>query len=368
MRTKVFRILFGIVVLLTPLSLAAAPVLRSGESVTISETQEVGSDFYAVGGAVTVSGTVGGDLYAAAGTVTVNGEIEGDAVIVGGSVRIDGAVGDDVRVIGGELVIADTVKGDVLVLGGVVRILSTAQIDGDILFLGGEVSMDGDLRGSLSGRAETVRINGPVLGNVSVSTAKALELGDQAHIEGTVEYASVSDVVRAPGSVVIGDITKKQMIDTRDPVSSHALPLLAFFFTTIAYLFLFKRKLERLMRHTLGAFGQHGLLGFGVFALSPIVASVLLVSIIGLPLGLALFLCYFLLLAVAVSSSGIFVGALLARYFDGEVVLSLKWTLLGTLTLALLLYIPYLGPLLVAVISLALIGGMATLLYTKVRA
>lgn len=351
---------------LSPVSLAlASPVLRSGESVTVSDAQEVPSDFYAVGGTVTISGTIAGDLYAAGGTVTVNGDIAQDVVIAGGSVRVDGSVGDDIRIIGGELVIAGTIEGDVLVIGGIMRILSTARIKGDVLFLGGEINMDGDLRGSLSGHGETVRINGPVLGNVSVTSAQALELGDQAHVEGTIAYTSMKDIVRAPGSVVTGDITKKESIATAGSPLSRMLPLLALFFTTLVYLVVCKRKLGHLMRHTVQSFGYHGLLGFGVVVLIPIVAIVLMISAIGLAVGITLLLFCFLLLIVASSLVGIFLGAILARYFEGEVTISLKWALLGTLALAIMLQIPYAGLLLIAVADAIVIGGISSVLYRR---
>lgn len=360
--------MFGALLALTPLSLSAAPVWRSGETITIGETQEVQDDFYAAGIAVTMLGKIAGDLYAAGGTVTINGEITEDAVVIGDSVRIDGSVGDDIRMIGGKLEIAGTVKGDVLIMGGVVHILPTARIDGDLLFFGGDVTMDGNIRGALSGRAETLRVNGPVLGDISVTTAKPLELGDQAHVEGAIAYASAKDIARAPGSVVIGDITKKELLNGSGLSSFSILPLLAFFFTTLAYLLLCKTKIERVMRHSIGAFGWHGLLGFGVFLMAPIVATMLLISVIGLPVGITLLLLYVLLLTIALSLVGIFAGAVLARYVDGEVNLSLKWTLLGTLALALLLHIPYVGVLVAALFSLIILGGISSLLYARIRA
>ena len=368
MNIRVWSVISGVVMLLVPMSVArAAPVLRSGESVTVSETQEVPDDFYAAGTAVTVSGKIIGDLYAAGGTVIANGEVTEDVVALGGSVHIDGTVGDDVRIIGGDVVLSDTVKGDVLVMGGAVHILSTARIDGDVLFFGGELVTDGEVRGSLSGRAESVRINGPVLGDVSVTVARALELGDQAHIEGTVTYASDEDIARAPGSVVLGDITKSALLGAASAPSFHALPLLALFFTTLAYLFIFRHILGRLMRHTLGTPGRNGLLGIGVFVTMPIAAVALMVSVVGLPVGIALLLFYALLCTVAMSLAGIGAGAALSRYFVGEVVVSLKWTLLGTLALVLISYIPYIGPLALAVVTLTVAGGIASMCWGQMR-
>ena len=360
-------IVLSAILTLVPLSVAlAAPVLRSGESVTVANTQEVPSDFYAIGETVTVSGKITGDLYAAGGTVTANGEITQDAVVAGGTVYITGKVGDDVRAIGGDITIAGPVEGDVLVMGGVVHVLSTAKIKGDILFLGGEIDMDGDLRGSLSGNGGTIRINGPVLGNVSVTSGGTLELGDQAHVEGTITYSSMKDISRAQGSVVVGDITKKEVATSTSPLSS-ILPILALFFTTLVFLLLCKTKLPRLMKHTVEAFGRNGLIGFGVVVLTPIAAAILMVSVIGLMVGIAALLLYFLLLLMSLSLVGVFAGALLSRYFDNEVTINLKWALLGTLATVLVFYIPYIGPLLVLVAALIVVGGIASLFYRRLR-
>ncbi len=370
MKTQLRTLLgaMGVVTALMPLSLLAAPVLRSGESIGISGAQEVPSDFYAAGGDVTVSGKVSGDLYATAGTVTMNGEVKQDVVIGGGSIRIDGPVGDDVRVVGGEVVISGTVGGDVVVMGGVTRILSTAQIKGDLLFLSGEVDMAGDLRGSLSGRAGIVRINGPVLGSVSLHNVQTFELGDQARVEGTITYSGTTELVRAPGSVVVGDTTRDVLPEVPHLNSFGTLSLLALLFTTLAFLLLCKVKLQLLMPHTIGAYGRHGLVGLGTLVLMPIIAILFLVTIIGSPIGVMLLLSYALLLLIGSALNGIFVGAIFSRYMDGVVTISLKWSLLGALACALLLYIPIIGMLTLAIISLVNIGGIVTLFYRWIRA
>lgn len=356
--------ILGVVV---PSVALASPVLRSGEEVTVSEAQAVEGNFYAAGGAVTISGSVEGDLYAASGTVTINGEVADDVVVAAGTTQIHGEVGDDVRVLAGEVTIAGSVGGDLLVLGGIVRVLSTAQIDGDVLFFGGESDLDGDVRGGVSGRAEAVRINGPIRGDVSVVTTRALQLGDQAHVGGDIEYWSVRDAVRAPGSVVVGDMTKHVSIEGAQEDGISMLPILMLFFTTLVYLTLFKGALVPFMHRSVARFGVYSLIGLGVVLGVPVAAVLLMVSVIGMPVGAALFLLWGIVLLVSWSLGGLFLGAVLARYLEGEVSLSLKWALLGTLVFALLSYMPYLGPLVVVVVALILIGSMAAYGYAHLR-
>lgn len=353
-------------IVLSPLALHASPVLRSGDEISVSESQAVDGDFYAAAGTITVSGPVEGDLHAAGGTVTVQGAIEDDVVVAGGTVAIHGTVGDDVRVAGGEVTLAGTVRGDVLVAGGIVRILSTAVITGDLLFLSGETEVAGEVRGSLLGHAEALRINGPVGGDVSVSVARAFSLGDQANIEGSIEYASAGELVRAPGSVVVGDIEKRAWNPGATSEVS-VVPALALFFASLAYLLVARTRLTALMRRAVDSYGVNGLVGLGVLLGAPLVAILLLVTVIALPIGLALTFLYALGLALAWSLMGVFAGAALSRYFEGTVVLSVKWVLLGALVATTALYLPYLGGLVVFLTMLVLLGALATALYSWVR-
>lgn len=354
-------------IVLTPLTLIAAPVLRSGESVTVNETQSVDGDFYAAGGAVTISGGVDGDVYAAGGTVTVNGSIEEDLVVSAGTVQVHGTVGDDVRILGGELTLAGTIEGDVLVMGGVLRVLSTAHIEGDLLFLGGELTLDGEVDGSVSGRSESVRINGVVAGDVAISATRGLTLGDQADIGGGVEYRSLTDIVRAPGSVVVGEVVKREFGITGESDRFSVLPILVLFFTSLVYVFLFRPRLEHFMRRAVATFGMQSLIGFGTLVLTPFLAVLLMVSVIGLPVGIALICMYAFALVASWSLGGVLVGAGLARYFDGAPRVTVKWALLGTLAYAVISYIPYLGTLAIVVATLIVLGTTVSFLFGFLR-
>ncbi len=356
-----------ILIVSVPFTIAASPVLRSGEAISITESQEVLGDFYAAGGTVSMSGAVAGDLYAAGGTVALDGEVAEDVVVFGGSVQIAGAVGDDVRVIGGEATISGEVEGDVLVLGGIVRILETSQIRGDVLFLGGEVSIEGTVNGSVTGRAEGIRIDGPVMGDVSITSARPLELGDRANIDGDVEYRSLQDVVRAPGSVVAGDVTKKETSAAMEASSFSMLSLLILFFTSLVYLFLFKKKLDPFMRETMHSFGKRGAIGLATIVAVPVAVVILMITVIGMPIGIALASALTFLSVIAWSLGGIFLGVVLARLVEGQATLTLKWTLVGTLVFGLFSYIPFIGGLLIAVVVLIVLGSMVRTIYIRIR-
>lgn len=349
-----------------PLLAFASPVVRTGETIEVGAEQIVDGDFYAAGGAVLVHGIVHGDLYALAGTVSVSGEVEDDLVVVGGTVHIDGTIGEDVRIIGGEVAIGGTVEGDVLVAGGLVRILPTARVEGDVLFAVGEGDFRGNIRGALSGHGETILISGPVAGDVAVESARPLVLGDQASVEGNVSYRSAHEAVRAPGSVIEGDVER----EARSVVSGGSLNLLtvlALFFTTFLYLFFFRERIEVLVRRALLTTGRHAALGLGVFVLVPLVATLLMITGIGLPIGAALVATYALVLVLAWSLAGILAGALLSRLVEGTPSFSYTWAGIGTAVVALATALPYIGPLVILLLMFVLMGTIGTALYAYLR-
>lgn len=358
-------VVLGALLVCMPLQAAGAPVIRSGDVVPVEETQEVQDDFYAAGNTVTVSGDVEGDLYAAGWTVVVQGDVSDDAVIAGGSVRIGGAIGGDVRILAGELWVGGEVKGDVLAAGGVVHILPDAAVEGDVLFAGGEVIIEGEVGGSVSGRAQTLRLDGPVRGSVSVTAAEPVVLGDRAHIEGTLTYTSIADLARAPGSVVTGDVVKREV--PPESFRPNLLGILALFFTTLLYTFIGRTSLERFLRRTLARPVRHGLIGLFAALAAPLAAIALIITLIGIPAGAALLLLYLFALVISFPLGGALAAAALARRFDGEVSLTLKWTLLGTAAFSLVSAIPYIGLPLAAIVMFVVLGGMGASVYAGLR-
>src|SRR5690606_8417442 len=192
--------------LIFPLLASAETVVRAGHSVSIGASQIVETDFYAAGTSVTHSGQVREDLYAAAGSVTVNGPVGKDLTVIGGTVQVHAPVGDDVRIVGGDVVIAGTVGGDVFVIGGMLRVLSSATVAGNVYFYGGEAEIDGPVAGSVMGRAESFTINSAI-GGMDVY-AVGVELADRASVRGDINYSAVSEITRAPGATVEGQVIR----------------------------------------------------------------------------------------------------------------------------------------------------------------
>lgn len=340
------RIFFVVVFisLLLPYSTFADTVVRSGETVSISDDQVVDGDFYGLGGTVAVSGKATEDLLLIGGNVTVNGEVGGDLAIIGGTVDVHGTVADDVRIVGGTVVIAGDVAGNLVVVASDLKVLSTATIGGDLLFFGGVADISGTIDNNILGTSEKMRIDGKVDG-VDVKTGD-LVLGSRADIANNVSYNSTHEFTRAQEAKITGKIIYNNISPaTNNNVRSAVVVLLVFLFSAlVAHLFLkpFTLKVvNSLEGQTLRYFG----IGFGVMFLTPIAGIILLVSTLGSVLGLLLLSLYLVLLCLTFALVGVVTGSFIMRLTKYAKTVSVLTIVAGVVVVNLLFYVPIVGPL-----------------------
>ncbi len=327
-----------------PASVSAA-VVRSGSTVSVPEDAEVNGDFYAMGNDVNISSHVKGDMYILGGTVTINGQVDGDVVVLGGTVNVHGAVTDDVRVVGGRAIIASDVGSDVVVVSGALSVLSTAHVGGDVLFYGGDATIDGEVKGVVTAHAKSLTVTSNV-GSVDASFDKTLSFGDGAHVHGNVAYESESSISRTPNTIIDGAVNHKassQLADT-SPFPTIIHWLIAFFSAFVA-LFFFRTLLTSLFTQYHQKMALCGLLGLGTLLVVPLAFGLLIITVIGLLAGAVLLLLYLALLAAALMALQLFVGALLAKLIVKQFSVNWIWASVGVVVTQALLMVPILGPL-----------------------
>ena len=352
-----------------PLTTHAETVLRVGDSVTVAADQRVEEDFYAAGGTVAMSGEIVGDMYAMGGSVTANGTIAEDITAVGGTVSVHAPVGDDVRIVGGDVTIAGTVGGDVFVVAGSLTLLSSASVEGDVFFYGAEANIEGVIKGSLMGTAERFRIDSSVAGDVDITSSRPVTLGDRALIAGDVRYESFGELVRAQNAVVEGDITRNDPEQKTDdsPVGTIVTTLIVSLFAAFLSYVLFKRELQPFVQGTIKNYGRSGVLGIAIVVLAPVGAVLLMVTVLGLLVGIVGLLLFLLLCFVAAALAPVVVGGLIARFVTNRVEVNLMWIAVGVLALNVLIYIPIIGIVFAIGIFLLTLGNLVWVLYNLVR-
>ncbi len=357
----------GALALFLPFLVSAETVVRTGHSVSIGSSQTVENDFYAAGSSVTHSGQVKEDLYAVAGSVTVNGPVGNDLTVVAGTVQVHAPVGDDVRVVGGDVVIASEVGGDVFVIGGMLRVLSSASIGGNVYFYGGEADIEGVVKGVLMGSAESFEVNGEV-GGIDASALR-FSLGEQAVVKGDVRYAGVSDIDRAPGAVIEGQVSRAadSAENGRRGSSAGLVFALAWVFTSLCFFLLLRQPIEALILDIRRDPLRIGLLGVAVALAAPILSFVLLATVLGAWIGVVLLLLSILLFVLCLIIMPIVLGGyLIGLAFKGRR-LDVFSIAAGVVALMVFSLVPVIGKLLYAASFLMTLGAVAYAFYRKAR-
>lgn len=352
------------IAVLFPVLAQAETVLRIGEDISVSDTQVVDGDYYvAVGplGDTTMSGSVAQDMYAFGGVVNVNGSVGGDLTIVGGTSQLHATVTDDVRIISGDVTLGDYVGGDLFVMGGLLTVLSSATIDGDVFFFGGEADISGTIKGSVMGTSEKIRIDATVGKNVDVKTASTLTLGDRAVVAGNVTYESPEMLVRAANASVEGDVTHTPYKEkpVQKDVEDFALPFFMSLFAALTLFLLFRKQLGVLVQNVYVRPLQSSLFGLGFVILGPIAALLLMATMLGFYVGLALLGLALLIMTLGYALCGVVLGAWLSKLLTKKLQVSLVWIIIGTAIIHAALLIPIVGGVVVLATCVLTIGGIA---------
>lgn len=362
--------------LFTPSATAQATSNRVPATVTSGER-----NVYSAGGQVRPAGPVAGDLMAAGGRVVVDQPVGGDAFLAGGTIDVRAPVTDDVRAIGGDVTIESTIGGELFASGGNVTLRPGASVARAAQIHAGNVVMEGRLDDELRASGQKVVINGEVRGDVRV-TAGEVELGPQARLGGSLTYTSGSEVKRAAGATVAGAVTREAgdaaARTGRDPVEP-AGPGARVAGAVLSYLALLACAAVFLL--LVPAFSAHAAqrvraspwlalaVGFGTLVAVPVLAVLLFITLLGIPLGLAVLALYPVLLLAGFLVGVAFVARLLPPALRKPAAEGLRariaWFAGALLLVMLAGWVPVVGGIVIGLLSLAGVGACVLELYGR---
>ena len=346
---KTYIALLTLLVLTYP-SVALAAEFRGGEVYTLEKGQRVGGDLYSAGERTVLSGTVEGDVYTAGGTILIDGTVTEDLVAAGGTLTISGTVRDDVRVAGGTVLISGPITGDLFVAGGTVHVLAGGSIGGDVVTAGGTVTIDGPVRGKVWGVGGDVTLNSRVTGAVRLQ-AKHVALGSGALLESTLEYSARSEATVSQGAQVRGATTFHKKTGDGDAGGAVAgilgvayfLKLLMAIVAALAAVLILPRLTRTVVEKK--PLGRSALVGFISLIVLPIVAILLMVTVVAFPVGLLMLLGYFGTIILGSIMSLVLMGSLVHQLVTKRENLEVTWktALLGVGTFYVVGWIPVVG-------------------------
>jgi cytoskeletal protein CcmA (bactofilin family) len=367
---------FFYLVLLATVLLTSAPVAGAqtfGETVT--QRGRVQEDLYLAGSTVTVAADVEGDVSAAGGRVTIENTVNNDVMAAGGTVELRAKVKDDARLAGGEVTVAGDIGDELLAAGGTIVVTPDARIGGRAWLAGSRVEFDGRVAKSLKAAGGTIVIGGEVMGDADL-IGEHIEIAPSAIIHGHLNYRSPNEAKIDSGARILGAVT---MIPMEKPHgaerAAHAggfvFMLVALFVTSAVLILIFPDFSATAARGVRKAPWVALGLGLAVLAGGPLVVLVLMLTLVGVWLGLIVLAVYLVMLLLGYLTAVLFLAdAGLARVRQGETP-SPGWRLVALavtlLVLGLLRLVPVLGCLIGFLVLVFGLGALTRAIWRRYR-
>ncbi|MBU1703592.1 hypothetical protein KJ951_04265 [Patescibacteria group bacterium] len=301
---RVLAILALLIIAIPTLALAA--VFRADGNVPSGEI--VIGNLYLAGPNPVVGGNVQGDLLVAGGNVTITGKIEEDVLALGGNITITGDVSGDVRAMGGSIYLDSNVNGEVIATGGEIKIGPNAKIRKDLVAAGGSVTVDSQ-----------AKVFGSTKIEADENGREATEMrGPFAHFS-KLEFW-IGQLLSLFGLFVVAAV------------------IFGFFPNVV-------RKLGTRV-YTKGQFWPTTGLGLLLLIVTPVIAILLMITMIGAMLGVLLLFAYIAYILVSLVISGILFGEFLNKWLTKakKSTPAWVWVLGGIAALRIVCLVPFVGP------------------------
>ncbi len=370
-RNRLLLAVAAIVLVSIPaLALARDTSYEGRKIVTVPAGTVVEGDFFAAGDRVEISGEVTGDLYAAGAEVVIDGTVAGDVLAAGGIVRISGTVGDDLRAAGGQINVGGRIDGSATLTGGNVDLVEGSEVKGNIVVAGGSIIIASAVAGDVTSAGGNITISGTVGGKV-VSYVDILRLTSRASIGKTLTYtsprpASLDPNAKIAGTVKFTEVAKKR-ISSKEMMGVaigasliiKTIAFIAFAIVGVLIVRLFPIFAEKARAEL--AERPWASLGTGIIIMIvvPVMALLLIITLIGLPLGL---------IAMAGYSVLMYLGKFVPIFVIGRIALKNRSAVAAVIAGAFMYYVILLVPFIGAVVTgIASIAGAGAWVNTKKR-
>lgn len=345
-----------------------AAEFRVGDQPSFPAGESIANDLYLAGGNVSSAGELTGDLAAAGGNVLVNSAVSADALLSGGTVTVLGAIEGDLRFGAGNVTVQGAVGGDVIGAGGQLS-LTGPSIGGDVALAGGSITISAPIQGVVHITGGDVRIDAPIQGNVFVK-AESLTLGPKAVLAGNLTYTANAPVALEDGALVRGTTEFNERPDrvSKAGIAAALLALLSLWMFAkflmlllgaAALAYFFNRYSRELVATAAMQPWVEMLRGLVIVIVLPVLSGMLLLSVIGIPLGLIGMLAFMLMLIFAHLASSVVIGSVAHKWIRHPAGYTVNWktVLLGVTIVFFLSLIPFLGAIVKAAACLITLGA-----------
>lgn len=247
------------------------------------------------------------DVFAMAQTtIDVSGDLAGDAWLLGRTINLGGRVGDHVRALGEAVTLRGELMRSLAAMATTVHLATGSVIRGDVAAAGDNVILEGRVDGSVQIVAKAVTLGGHIAGDVRLLAQDIVVLPGTV-IQGNLAYTSSRELFLDHTVQLGGKLTRQEArADARrsarawvDFAVFKMMQMVAAFLVGLPLLLLFPRLVGRSTRLLRYAMPRAMMTGVAALFLLPLAAIVAFVTVVGIPLSLALLALYGILLYCA---------------------------------------------------------------------
>jgi hypothetical protein len=300
-------------------------LMSAGLALGLVLAPQPADNYYGASNRIEIREPIGGDAVVAARVIDINERVSGDVLAAGWRVSLTRPALDDVRIVGAEVVVNAPIDGDLTLAGGDVTLAAATRVGGRVWLSGGTVRTHGVLNRDLHIAGATVILGGEVREGVTV-IAEKLEILATAKLAGPLTYRAPSEAIVAPGATIAGPVsyTRIDAGEARRARSTTALSNLLFFANVLLAGLLFFSLLPRLgdagVRTLRAQPGRSLLVGFLLLVTVPIAAVLLVLTVLGAPIGVSVAALYIVALVLGLLTASYCIGDIEARWLRGPAV------------------------------------------------
>jgi len=364
------NLLIRLAALVTGLLFTVVLFAQQGEPALLNSKPH-SEDVYMASATVQVLTPVQGDVVVAGGSVSVLNSVAEDVLAAGGTVNIMASVGDDIRAAGGSVAILGHVGGDVVAAGGTVIIDAASIVEGRAWLAGGTVTVAGNVNQELKVSGRQIILAGTINGDVEVY-AESVEIKPSTVIKGSLTYSAPGEADIHHDATIEGEIShKKIVLEDFEESGTGLFASLMFYISlavsAIALFLLLPHRTMLVVKQLQDSPVKSAGLGLALLTSTPIIALMLLVSVVGVPIALVALALYAVVLIVGLLIAVIWVGELVSRKLEKQTDASKRarvWSIVtGAVSLFIIDLIPLVGGLVFFVVLVLGVGGVMQFFY-----
>ena len=342
---------FSMVVLITLLLLMPVDTLQAARAVDyVPAGQMVEGPLLMAGERIRIDGLVDGDIYAAGNDISITGEVTGDIIAAAQNISISGPVTGDLRLAGQNIRLLGVTTGSATIFTQYLDFGSQAAVGRDMLVFASSSRLEGNLQRNLKGSMEDLYISGTIGKDIELYDIGKLEL-DNAQIGGNLSYKSYEKAAINPDTVIDGEEQwTEKTISSAEPTKSSPWSFVGGVMINLAGLLLiwgllrlwrptFWQEITQAVRKKPGSSAGIGLL---LLLATPLLAILLLITVIGIPAGIFILLIYGMTLYISILITAQYLAEMLklrVNYSANDI-----WLILVLLILLMLaVNIPFIG-------------------------